>query len=148
MRALLISASIIVACACACACGEAIVIGDDSDARSVSAGGPSLFGDAGFDGALSTAPTDPIHTPPLDGGRSYVCGIHAPPPPGMCDGSRPVQLYNPSTKCPEGHACAPIDCGTAGGACVARSSSSCPSNTYGPATDYACHTIGTVCCLP
>lgn len=52
-------------------------------------------------------------------------------------------------KCVIGYGCTPVDCGAAGGGCVALVPGACSNGTPGNANQYTCGGgLGTMCCLP
>lgn len=150
----LASVACVLAVAAAAACGEsAIVVGDDTTA-SPSPPAPLVDPDAApFDGGFEED-ARPITVPPKDGGSDgasapdVTCPTLSPPAPSFCDGASPVPKYD-SNGCIVGYGCAPLDCTSAGGSCVALTPGSCPGNKFGDATKYSCGGgLGVGCCLP
>lgn len=73
------------------------------------------------------------------------CPTLTPPSPTFCDGGPYAALHAP-LGCVVGYACAPVECTSAGGACVAPGT--CAIGKVGNESSYACSGGGTVCCLP
>lgn len=137
------------------ACGQtAIVVGDDSTTTpNGSPNDPLIDPDAApFDGSTDDEPP-PITVPPPDSGKGdassdVTCPTLSPPSPSFCDGATPVAKYD-SNACVVGYGCAPLDCASAGGQCVAITPSACAAGNFGDATKYSCGGgLGVGCCLP
>ncbi len=146
-------AGVAIAIAAFVACGQtAIVVGDDT-APTSSPSDSLIDPDAApFDGSTDDAP--PITVPPEDGGDGgdaaddASCPTLSPPSPSFCDGATPVAKYD-SKGCVVGYGCAPLDCASAGGQCVAITPTACATGTFGDATKYSCGGgLGVGCCLP